>query len=356
MSNSECTKQLTNNNRIEYIDAMRGFTMILVVVCHVAGFCLGIESDTPSIHPFLYEFRMPTFFFISGFVLYKSNQIWNCEFICKFLKKKFFVQIVTTAIFFLVYIHINKIPIIEGLYSDSKLGYWFTYSLFVYFIVYSICRWFLSSIKCSDIFTDLLLFAIGCLFYILFSVRSIFNSLPLNHDIENLLSMQHWGYFLFFIIGTLFKKHISIVLHLLDKKHIILACLLIFFCFNLFYEEIRTVHVNLFNICTAISGIVLVFSFFRIHQKSFLKEKFIGNCLQYIGRRTLDIYLLHYLLLPVNLYVYSDFLRNSPMPIIEFTITIIISLIVIGGCLIISSILRMSSMLSYLLFGVKKSK
>ncbi len=45
--------------RIEYIDALRGFTMILVVLCHVAYSCLGIDENTLSFHrylvPFLYN-------------------------------------------------------------------------------------------------------------------------------------------------------------------------------------------------------------------------------------------------------------------------------------------------------------
>ena len=99
-----------------------------------------------------------------------------------------------------------------------------------------------------------------------------------------------------------------------------------------------------------------MFSFFRINQSSFDKEKTIGRCLQYIGRRTLDVYLLHYFFLPVGLLDVSSVLRNHPMPIIEFVITLVISLIIIGGCLIFSNILRMSPAMSYLLFGVKKRK
>ena len=45
--------------RIEYIDALRGFTMILVVLCHVVYSCLGIDEITLSFHrylvPFLYN-------------------------------------------------------------------------------------------------------------------------------------------------------------------------------------------------------------------------------------------------------------------------------------------------------------
>ena len=166
--------------------------------------------------------------------------------------------------------------------------------------------------------------------------------------------MQHWGYFLFFTIGTLFKKYYSELQLLLDTKPIIIICLVLFFGGNIFYQDYGLLCNVLFNLLMAISGIVLVFSFFRINQSSFVKEKVLGRCLQYIGRRTLDIYLLHYFLLPTGLFDMTGFLRVHPIPIIEFLITLVISLIVIGGCLILSNILRMSPMMAYLLFGVKK--
>lgn len=343
-------------NRIEFIDAMRGFTMILVVICHVSGFCLGIESDIPSIHPYLYEFRMPTFFFISGFVLYKAEQVWTSEYVYTFLRKKFPVQIVTTAIFFVIFLHLNNINFIDGIYSESKQGYWFTYSLFVYFVVYSACQWVLHLLKVKGRQADFFILCVGFLFYSLFSVRSIYNSLPINDNISTLLSLQHWGYFLFFAIGTLFKKHYTTILWHLHRNHIILVCLLLYFVSNLFYEELVSKHINVFNLLTAISGIIIVFSFFQKNEKSFSKDKLIGRCLQYIGTRTLDIYLLHYLILPVNLYSFTSFLRDNPIPLIEFTISMTISLLIICACLILSAILRMSPFCSYLLFGVKKKK
>ena len=39
-------------NRIEYVDAMRGFTMILVVILHVATYDLGL-INSPDISPFI---------------------------------------------------------------------------------------------------------------------------------------------------------------------------------------------------------------------------------------------------------------------------------------------------------------
>ena len=50
--------------RIGYIDALRGFTMFLVVLEHVASMCWGIVGKGISFHDFLGQVRMPMFFFM----------------------------------------------------------------------------------------------------------------------------------------------------------------------------------------------------------------------------------------------------------------------------------------------------
>ena len=65
--NAETTKR---KERMEWLDAMRGFTMILVVAYHVAqmGFDQSIKHSSSL--SFLMLFRMPLFFFVSGFLAY----------------------------------------------------------------------------------------------------------------------------------------------------------------------------------------------------------------------------------------------------------------------------------------------
>lgn len=345
---------MSGNKRIEYIDSMRGFTMILVVAHHVAAFCIGIGDNIVSIHPILCEFRMPLFFFISGFVLYKEEIVWNANHVARFiLVKKFPAQIITTSIFFLVFIKLHNIGLVEGLYSDSKLGYWFTLALFAYFCIYATCRYVFNLINCNNIYSDIILLSLGFLLFSLFYVKSTYLKLPIDDGVRDLFSLKFLGFFLYFAIGTLFKRYFNQIQVILDNKPVITICLVIFFGLNLYYYELIESHISLLNLFTATSGIVIVFSFFRIHQNWFTKEKTIGRCLQYVGRRTLDIYLLHYFLLPTNLTIYFTSLSEKPIPIIELSITLLIALIVVIGCLAISRILRMSSILAYLLFGVK---
>ena len=52
--------------RIEYIDTMRGFTMILVVFAHVCHFCLG--DSRMGYNAVFILFRLPCFFMISGWL------------------------------------------------------------------------------------------------------------------------------------------------------------------------------------------------------------------------------------------------------------------------------------------------
>lgn len=81
--------------RIGYIDAMRGFTMILVVYSHVCNYCLG--NKWMGWNDVFFLFRMPCFFFISGWLFEPVR-----ESIRAVVKKKFMVQIIPTVIFLLL--------------------------------------------------------------------------------------------------------------------------------------------------------------------------------------------------------------------------------------------------------------
>ena len=92
--------QSQKKTRIEWLDAMRGFTMILVVMFHVStqSFCQLDNSSSST--PFLLLFRMPLFFFVSGFLVYKPTFEWEIKKYISLVAKKVRIQLLPTIIFF----------------------------------------------------------------------------------------------------------------------------------------------------------------------------------------------------------------------------------------------------------------
>jgi fucose 4-O-acetylase-like acetyltransferase len=90
--------------------------------------------------PFLILFRMPLFFFVSGFLAYKASQVWNLRNLGTLVLKKLRVQLIPTAVFFLLAIALlykNFWPSVEEeLMSPLKGGYWFTVALLWMFLIY----------------------------------------------------------------------------------------------------------------------------------------------------------------------------------------------------------------------------
>lgn len=120
--------------RIEYIDAMRGFMMILVVFAHISLY--AYHENIVTWGSVFVQFHMSLFFFVSGFVLYKHERIWTGLTLCEFLWQKFKVQIISTVCFLFVYSLWSSLTW-DNVWSDKyKAGYWFTLSLFEYFVLY----------------------------------------------------------------------------------------------------------------------------------------------------------------------------------------------------------------------------
>lgn len=332
--------------RIEYIDALRGFTMFLVVVCHVSLFCFGVFGRGYTYVTFVLQMVMPLFFFISGFVMYKADMKWNVGQIVKFFKKKTPVLLITPFIFFAIYVFSFNKSMMQGLFDVGKFGYWFTYVLFVYYVIYvtvmSICRkWW----------ADILLVVIGlCIYVVIWPGYR--DHIPVSGDILSLLSVDRWHHFIFFVLGTLTKKHYEKVVQLLEGKWFVMVCLLFYFLSNIFkWGDVIPQFLNFWLL--SFTGIVIVFTFFRKNQAVFSKEHRLGRAMQFVGRRTLDIYLIHYFFLPENLTFVTVF-KDHPMPVLEFLASSTVAIIVIVASLLVSNIIRLSPFLAHWLFGAKQ--
>ena len=347
------TQHNTTQRRIEYLDALRGFTMLLVVMSHVSTFTFGTGS-AGSINIYLQQFRMPLFFFVSGFVFYKDNFKWNISNIVTFLKKKITVQIITPLIFLLCYIHVKDIPFMSSLKDVSKSGYWFTFTLFNYFLIYIVTQKILDLFKTGEKWRFPILILLGI---------SLYNNFPINIPYRMgysteiyILGLAKLQCFLFFIIGCFIKKHFRQFENTIDKTPLIICAIAIYFTINLFVETENLNHhiKNNISLLLGVCGILIVFSLFRKHQTYFSSNNRISNLLKFIGKRTLDIYLLHYFLLPVYTYKNFPIFIENNFPIIEFAASLALTSLIVAGCLAISSVLRINSTMAHYMFGAKK--
>jgi hypothetical protein len=108
-----------------------------------------------------------------------------------------------------------------------------------------------------------------------------------------------------------------------------------------------------------VTGMIMIFTFFRflytssvIHFPSSIFH-LPSYILQYVGKRTLDIYLLHYFFLPRFLMEYAPQLQAYDSRLLEFVVIMVLSLIILVLCLITSYIIRLSPFLGHYLFGAK---
>lgn len=127
----------TPTKRIEYIDALRGFTMILVVFSHVELFSFGLLPENSLLNSLFIQFRMPLFFFISGYIAYRADKIWDGTTWFTHAKKKVLIQLLPTIVFGLSYVYtISSSDATTFFLSPLKFGYWFTISLLEMFLIY----------------------------------------------------------------------------------------------------------------------------------------------------------------------------------------------------------------------------
>ena len=99
----------------------------------------------------------------------------------------------------------------------------------------------------------------------------------------------------------------------------------------------------------------MVFCFFRL-SASWLQRIRLSKPLQYVGKRTLDIYMLHYFFLPRFLMTYADQLQAFDSSVIEFVVILCISLLVLNVTLLASYVIRLCPFLGHYLFGVDYHK
>ena len=346
---------INQKRRIGYIDALRGFTMFLVVFGHVELF--GFSVARSFLGSLFLSFRMPMFFFISGFIAYKITQ-WDWSYYKQVLKKKAIVQLIPTLFFFYLFSACHGDFDLLSIFTKGPQGYWFTVVLFYMFFIYYTVMFFCKSHKSwtSDIIL-IVLSLIGAFAYIGGMKFYDLNYYP----ILCLINLSR--YFEFFVFGILCRKYqkrfLDIISSDLIKSILFLSFIIVLYLdWNKVLVSYYFFHILNHEFIRRFIGLLFVYSIFYNYKDFYDSENPIAHGLRFVGRRTLDIYMIHYFLIP-DLVSYRSVLLGALTPqntILEFFVVLLFASLIIAMSLLISAIIRSSSTLGHYLLGVKITK
>ena len=384
--------------RLHHFDVIKGIAILLVVMGHVM--ILGIHDiDKAFIFKLLDKIHMPLFFFISGYFSYKfvEGKMVGPNIFARF--KQLIIPFFCVSTLWMYYFPHSGIesPFNAtwiGLYTDPyKLGYWFTLCLFEILLIYSVVT-FINNLIRSTWVQIFILISI----YILFATMSIYG----NYYFVNIFGIEFIREFLpIFFIGVFASKYKGKFNTITQNQYaitasIIMGSLLIYFnCyfwefnleprlewlslvvskiflhlsivigslliyFNCYFWEfnleprLELISRMISEIFLHISVVIILFTIIKPWSESeFAKESpsKIIKILQFFGKESLSIYLLHYFFIfPIS---------SLRQPMIDMglgfiplmTVSLTISLVIIGVALGVSSIISKSKLLSILLLG-----
>lgn len=186
------------------------------------------------------------------------------------------------------------------------------------------------------------------------SCQNAFDILSLHYTIK---------YFPFFAFGYICSMYRQYLNKFLENKHMVTATItsfaVLFYIMAMYLTPNKEGGTVIFltevvvEIVVGIFGLLIVFNVFRTYSQHFTSNRMAGRVLQGIGRKTLDIYLLHYFFLPYIPQL-KGLVSDSNNSVLELLIGGAISMAVIWVCIIVSNVLRTSPILAKYLFGAKE--
>ena len=313
------------NNRVRYLDSLRGFAILLVVVGHLIQYNYENGLANPLFN-IIYSFHMPFFFFLSGCSRSVYETIKGVRVSCikesvKEIRNKFASLIIPSVIWTTIVPNFFKSEF--SFHIGVLSSYWFLNVLFVINIVWSVV-----SLIYNKISSKLpIIIVLACVVLLCFSFNIY--RIPLT-------------YLCFFVLGYLWQ-HFS-----LSKR---IPSFLIFLCAVLF-----VLFVGVYRYGDSTAGdpnrvwmmIPLSLMASVVLHYVFAGDRLNYRCMEILGKYSLGIYLCHYFL--IKLPMLTCF--QSALPILwQFGILMLAAVVISYICVLIQIIFKQNDWLYALLYG-----
>ena len=169
--------------------------------------------------------------------------------------------------------------------------------------------------------------------------------------------VEYYSY-TYFIVGALLFANRDKILKYLSDTNIMGICILGYIVLQIFAAlygvDWMRFGGGIYNLVMHTASLLIVWVLF--HKYPVMStSSMIGRFLSLIGRRSIDVYFIHYFFLP-DLHIWGDYFLSIDAQLIEYLCAIILSTPLIYISLGIGCIIRLSPLTSRLLLGIIPSR
>lgn len=323
-----------SNQRLQFIDALRGLAIFLVILAHAFMFngLSPVNEPESKLACFWYNamfyFHLPLFFFISGYFLSDTPQNFKNTSLQIWKKvRQLFIPFIVCSFLLALW---------------KGYTYWFLKTLFCFFLL---C-YPLNYIKYK--LDGKVNIVVSLLYYVLVSVIGIlFSKMPVLGFVFDF----RLEYFVFFILGFLNKKtdYMRYVTDKLSVLFILIACA---WCYAYNTDIFHSIYVDY------IVGFLLILVawnvFSRMDENRFLKF------LSWLGINSIEIYILHFYF-GYKIPMFGNFIIENLMSTdksivvtnltLELIVISILTLCMMFLSIMLSKVIKANKYISLLMFG-----
>lgn len=325
------------SKRMEWLDAMRGLAMLMVIYSHQV---MGSPLDYTCVTVEAFRFVMlQMFFFISGFLCAISSM----PVIIK-VRKLALQLLLPTVVIYLIHAWIYGDSL--DLFAKMKNGFWFLPTLFVVEVVGYVLFKYIR--RCS------LTKKVGIICLVIIADK-ILTSLAFRYGMLN----TPWAdafqlsffcvYLIPFLIGALIRYVHRRIYSYVDGHILFFGIIIMLFLLLSFYNQ------PLIQPFLSSLGVFVIFLIMHNMRGYFRKDHHIGNFLILCGKNTLGLYLLHYFVLSEIICHFSPILLMhmgmESNPLMQLVIIGFSTLVTTVITLSAIKVIEMSPVLSLLCLG-----
>lgn len=355
MKNSQYTiigLESGGRRRQAFLDAARGFVMFLVVFQHIRKFPLGLENEDGALSFVYHFFSLNTFFMRSGYLnarIVKGacstvNGAWSVIW-AKVMR------LMVPALIFLAIHNLLAIRNVTMRMWSLTGGYWFMYCLFLILIVSVTVSY---ALRRSSV--GMRLGALIAISMILLIVKLFFNPYLFTGFGYYVGAGRVCRYMVFFVMGMTVNVFHDKIFRVLENYYagalpIALTAILIALRFSV--PHIAASYLPLLDFGISLLATFTVFWIFYASSEYWNEDGKIQRFFTTCGRRSIDIYMLHYFLMPALPAALSQYFVHQENMVVEVVFVGSVAFFVTLGALVVSNVLRTSPLLARLLFGAR---